>query len=83
MDWHEFDYPPLDRDVAGRMRELLRPDVERLETMLGRDFTPWKVGPKETGPRKLPPTAKMKLEMRPGNRTQPQAQENAVRLREP
>lgn len=78
MDWHEFEYPPLDAKVAARMRELLRPDVERLESMLGRDFTPWKVGGQDGQPRTLPPKAKMKLEMRPGNRTRPEAQENAV-----
>ncbi|MGH7948898.1 MAG: hypothetical protein ACREQF_06720, partial [Candidatus Binataceae bacterium] len=36
-------YGPLAVDVEERLRELFRADVERLEQLVGRDLTSWKV----------------------------------------
>jgi hypothetical protein len=36
------EYPPLDPSVKTRLRELLRPEVEELETLIQRDLSQWK-----------------------------------------
>ena len=36
-------FPPLTPEQDARMREIYRPDIERLEELLGRDFSAWKV----------------------------------------
>jgi hypothetical protein len=36
------EFPPLDAEVAARMRERFRPEVEALEDLLGRDLSTWK-----------------------------------------
>ena len=36
-------FPPLTADVAQRMREFYRPEVEKLEQLIGRDLTAWKI----------------------------------------
>jgi hypothetical protein len=36
------EFGPLDRALDRRLRERFRPEVEALETMLGRDFSRWK-----------------------------------------
>ena len=35
-------FPPLTADVAERMREYYRPEVEKLEKLIGRDLSAWK-----------------------------------------
>jgi hypothetical protein len=37
-------FPPLSAEVAKRMREFYRPEVEKLERLLGRDLSAWKFG---------------------------------------
>jgi len=37
-------FPPLTADVAQRMREYYRPEVEKLEKLIGRDLSAWKNG---------------------------------------
>jgi len=37
-------YPRLDPNEEARLRERLKPEVEALENLLGRDLTDWKVG---------------------------------------
>jgi hypothetical protein len=37
-------FPPLTDDVARRMREFYRPEVEKLERLTGRDLSEWKFG---------------------------------------
>ena len=37
-------FPPLAADVAQRMREYYRPEVELLEKLIGRDLSSWKSG---------------------------------------
>jgi hypothetical protein len=37
-------YPPLDQDTEARLRTLLKPEVEELESLLGRDLSAWKTG---------------------------------------
>jgi hypothetical protein len=39
-------FPPLSADVADRMREFYRPEVEQLEKLIGRDLSAWKFSPK-------------------------------------
>jgi hypothetical protein len=36
-------FPPLDAEVAQRMREYYRPEVEKLERLIGRDLSLWKL----------------------------------------
>jgi hypothetical protein len=36
-----FTYPPIDPDTARELRARYRPDIERLEGMLGRDLSHW------------------------------------------
>ncbi len=36
---------PLDPTTAARLRERFRPEVEQLESILGRDLSPWKAAP--------------------------------------
>ena len=38
-------FPPLDPEIGARLRELLRPDIDALEEMIGRDLSAWK-GPR-------------------------------------
>ncbi len=38
-------FPPLNSEVADRLRELYRPEVEKLEHLIGRDLSSWKVSP--------------------------------------
>ncbi len=52
-------YPPLDPELDARLREQLRPDLEELERMIGRDLSAWKRGPggariATTGPQSAP-----------------------------
>jgi hypothetical protein len=35
-------FPPLSADVARRLREYYRPEVEKLENLIGRDLSAWK-----------------------------------------
>jgi len=37
------EFPPLDAEMDARLRELLRPDIDALEGMIGRDLSAWKV----------------------------------------
>lgn len=37
-------FPPLTHEVADRMREFYRPEVEKLELLTGRDLSAWKIG---------------------------------------
>lgn len=37
-------FPPLDRDLEARIRESMRPQIEKLEVLLGRDLPQWKTG---------------------------------------
>lgn len=37
-------FPPLDPELEGHIRESMRPQIERLEALLGRDLTHWKTG---------------------------------------
>jgi hypothetical protein len=37
-------FPPLAPDIAARMREYCRPEVEKLEGLIGRDLFAWKTG---------------------------------------
>jgi len=37
-------FPPLTEEVAQRMREYYRPEVENLEKLIGRDLSGWKNG---------------------------------------
>jgi Sulfotransferase domain len=37
-------FPPLDPKVAARLRESMRPEVEELERITGRDLSAWKYG---------------------------------------
>jgi len=37
-------FPPLTDDVAKRMRKFYRPEVEKLERLMGRDLAAWKFG---------------------------------------
>jgi hypothetical protein len=37
-------FPPLTEDVVSRMREFYRPEVEKLERLIGRDLSAWKFG---------------------------------------
>jgi len=37
-------YAPLDADQEARLRQQLRPEIEELESLLGRDLSAWKVG---------------------------------------
>ena len=39
------NYPRLDPEVESNLREKLRPEVEELEELLGRDLTAWKAPP--------------------------------------
>jgi len=36
-------FPPLSPDVARRLREYYRPEVEKLEELIGRDLSAWKL----------------------------------------
>jgi Sulfotransferase domain len=36
-------FPPLDPEVANRLREYYRPEVEKLEQLIGRDLSAWKL----------------------------------------
>ena len=36
-------FPALDPEVANRLREYYRPEVEKLERLIGRDLSPWKL----------------------------------------
>jgi hypothetical protein len=36
------EFPPLDPSVKWRLRDLLRPEVEMLETLIHRDLSKWK-----------------------------------------
>ena len=38
-------FPPLNSEVADRLRELYRPEVEKLEQLIGRDLSSWKASP--------------------------------------
>jgi len=38
-------FPPLTEEVAQRMREFYRPEVEKLEQLTNRDLSAWKFGP--------------------------------------
>jgi Sulfotransferase domain len=42
---HGEEFPPLDPEIEARLRELMSPNVEKLERMTGRDLTAWK-GPR-------------------------------------
>lgn len=42
------EFPPLDPALDARLREQLRPDIEELERMIGRDLSAWKSGRRET-----------------------------------
>jgi hypothetical protein len=35
-------FPPLDPVIAARLHELMRPEIEALEKMIGRDLSAWK-----------------------------------------
>jgi hypothetical protein len=37
-------FPPLAPEIAARMREHYRPEVEKLEKLIGRDLSAWKTG---------------------------------------
>jgi hypothetical protein len=37
-------FPPLEPELEARIRESMRPQVEKLEKLLGRDLTHWKTG---------------------------------------
>ena len=37
-------FPPLAPEIAARMREFYRPEVEKLEQLIGRDLSVWKPG---------------------------------------
>jgi hypothetical protein len=37
-------FPPLAPEIAARMREFYRPEVEKLEQLIGRDLSAWKPG---------------------------------------
>jgi hypothetical protein len=41
-------FPPLTAEVARRMREYYRPEIERLEMLIGRDLSVWKFGPERS-----------------------------------
>ena len=41
-------FPPLSDEVAQRMREFYRPEVEILEELIGRDLTAWKISRERT-----------------------------------
>jgi hypothetical protein len=43
-------FPPLDRDLEARIRESMRPQIEKLEALLGRDLTHWKTGERRAEP---------------------------------
>jgi hypothetical protein len=36
------DYPPLDAEVEGNLRQRLLPEVDELEELLNRDLAGWK-----------------------------------------
>ncbi len=44
-------YPPLDSAVDRRLRELLLPEIEDLESVLGRDLSAWKLPSSKGGER--------------------------------
>jgi hypothetical protein len=41
-------FPPLSGDVARRLREYYRPEVEKLENLIGRDLSAWKFARERT-----------------------------------
>ena len=41
-------FPPLDPEVAARLRERYRPEIEELEKLIGRDLSAWKLGRRES-----------------------------------
>lgn len=41
IDWRTASYPPMDKDAQRRARQLLRPEVQELERMLGRRIPAW------------------------------------------
>jgi hypothetical protein len=50
-------FPPLAPDIAQRLREYYRPEVEKLEQLIGRDLTAWKFGPERPQSITLPSRA--------------------------
>lgn len=63
IDIAEIEYPPLDPDLEQQLRDRLRPDIERLERMLGRDLTPWKDGTTADDKRLEAPRGETRLQM--------------------
>lgn len=63
VDVTDFEYPPIDPATERRLRRKFRPDIQRLERMLGRDLTTWKQGGSDDG-RLQAPRAPRRLKMR-------------------
>jgi hypothetical protein len=42
------EYPRLSLEIEAELRNLLRPEVEELELLLGRDLSAWKLPPTQS-----------------------------------
>jgi FkbM family methyltransferase len=67
------EFPPLDPQLEGRLRQKFRPEVDALEELIGRDLSAWKLNRDGTEParppyRKLEPGSPVRLKCEPALR---------------